>query len=309
MAEETDFDPNEFEAEMQRLSAEAESSATSEAAERAAKTVNEAAGSGSGSSSGGSGGGGGEPKSGRSPVSEKAIITAIAQLIRPIAVQMASIDQRTKEANKSLDQVLEAVQKEDEGEGEGEEKAPGGSEPSSGANQQDWQKVVDMLQEQKRHEGTNQKLFDAMHAEMKDYKDIFLFEALQKPIIQDMLLLYDDLSAIEGQSKHFRRKLKAREEQGGEATPDEETREFVGNLLRNLENLKILFVEIFDRLEVEQIKTGKGKLDKQKQKALSVTETPNEEEDGMVERKLRPGFMWRDRVLRPEEVIIKRYRG
>lgn len=300
MAEDTDFDPNEFEAEMQRLSAEAESSATSEAAQRAAKTVNEAAGGESGSS-----GGGGEQKSGRPPVSEKAIITAIAQLIRPIAVQMASIDQRTKEANKSLDQVLEAVAREGR---EDEEKAPGGSE-SGGANPGEWQKVVDMLQEQKRHEGTNQKLFDAMHAEMKDYKDIFLFEALQKPIIQDMLLLYDDLSSIEGQSKHFRRKLKAREEQGGEATPDAETQEFVGNLLRNLENLKIMFVEIFDRLEVEQIKSGKGKLDKQKQKALSVTETANEEEDGMVERKLRPGFMWRDRVLRPEEVIIKRYHG
>jgi molecular chaperone GrpE (heat shock protein) len=308
MAEDTDFDPNEFEAEMQRLSAEAESSATSEAAQRAAKTVNEAAGGSAGGGGGesGSSGGGGERETGRAPVSEKAIITAIAQLIRPIAVQMASIDQRTKEANKSLDQVLEAVAGEAE---EDQEKAPGGSEPSSGADQREWQKVVDMLQEQKRHEGTNQKLFDAMHAEMKDYKDIFLFEALQKPIIQDMLLLYDDLSSIEGQSKHFRRKLKAREEEGGEATPDKDTVEFMGNLLRNLENLKIMFVEIFDRLEVEQIKTGKGKLDKQKQKALSVTETANEEEDGMVERKLRPGFMWRDRVLRPEEVIIKRYHG
>ena len=36
-------------------------------------------------------------------------------------------------------------------------------------------------------ETANSKLFDALHAELKGYKDNFLFDALQKPFIRDLV--------------------------------------------------------------------------------------------------------------------------
>ncbi len=48
-------------------------------------------------------------------------------------------------------------------------------------------------------ESANQKLFDALHAELKGYKDNFLFDSLQKPFIRDLVSLFDDLSDVHAQ--------------------------------------------------------------------------------------------------------------
>ncbi len=285
----------DFEEEMQKLAKEAES-AGMQAAEVETATARSAAGGPSG----------------------REVITAIAQLIRPLAVSVSSIDQRTKDNAAQLEAVRQAV-------GEGGGPASGSTAKSSGEDGEQMLEKIShalregiepklknlesLLEQQKNKENSNQQLFDAMHKEMRDYKEIFLFEALQKPIIRDMLLLYDDLSAIEAQSRRFRKALARREQEGGVSAVDSETKEFFENQLMNLENLKHLFVEIFDRLQVTQIRTEPGPLDKQLQKVLKVVPTDKQDEDNLVERKLRPGFYWRDRVLRPEEVTVKRYQA
>src|SRR5207244_9827806 len=40
-------------------------------------------------------------------------------------------------------------------------------------------------------ETVNQKLFDSLHQELIKYRDNFLHESLQKPIIRDLLILFD----------------------------------------------------------------------------------------------------------------------
>ena len=37
-------------------------------------------------------------------------------------------------------------------------------------------------------------MFDALHEELKGYKDGFLLESVHKPIIRDLISLYDDLA-------------------------------------------------------------------------------------------------------------------
>jgi len=44
--------------------------------------------------------------------------------------------------------------------------------------------------------GVSQSMFDALHEELKDYKDGFLLESILKPIIRDLVSLYDDLATI-----------------------------------------------------------------------------------------------------------------
>jgi molecular chaperone GrpE (heat shock protein) len=230
-------------------------------------------------------------------ISGKDFVTAIGQVVKPLSASIGTLDLRTKEllagsqrienlANEAVERIGAPVT------------LPTPPEPKT---PEELGQILALLEGQKRVEGANQKLFDALHQELKGYKELFLFEALQKPIIRDMLSLFDDLSAIERQGKAFRK--------GHETQPatTEELNEFLGNLLMNLENLRVLFMEVFDRLEVSQLKTEKGKIDKRLQKALSVVPTDKPEEDGLVARKVRPGFEWRDRVIRPEDVIIKRY--
>lgn len=230
-------------------------------------------------------------------ISEKALIAALTQLIRPIGVSLSSLDDRSKDALIAQERVEELVRGVNERIGE-PPPPPVIPEPKV---PEELGQILAILDGQKRVESANQKLFDALHQELKGYKELFLFEALQKPIIRDMLALFDDLSAIERQGKRFRK--------SHEASPAsaEELNEFLGNLLMNLENLRVLFMEVFDRLEVSQLQTEKGKIDKRLQKAISIERTTVQEEDSLVVRKVRPGFEWRERVIRPEDVVIKRY--
>ena len=48
-------------------------------------------------------------------------------------------------------------------------------------------------------ESANLRLFDALHAELKGYKDNFLFDALQKPFVRDLITLSDDLGVVQQQ--------------------------------------------------------------------------------------------------------------
>ena len=52
----------------------------------------------------------------------------------------------------------------------------------------------------------NQQLFDALHQELKGYRDGFLLEVLQKPLVRDLVCLFDDLSEIRRQIKALHRR-------------------------------------------------------------------------------------------------------
>ena len=59
-------------------------------------------------------------------------------------------------------------------------------------------------------ESANSKLFDALHAELKGYKDNFLFDTLQKPFIRDLVSLFDDLSSMHEQTVQTSRRNRQR---------------------------------------------------------------------------------------------------
>ncbi len=43
-------------------------------------------------------------------------------------------------------------------------------------------------------ESVNQRLFNSLHQELKEYRDNFLRDSLQKPFIRDLVVLFDDLT-------------------------------------------------------------------------------------------------------------------
>lgn len=140
-------------------------------------------------------------------------------------------------------------------------------------------------------ETVNQKLFDSLHQELISYRDNFVRDALQKPFIRDLLVLFDDLSALSVQ-------LGAVVDQATSGTEQARAHE-------NLTNVLHFVIEILHRLEVTEIEP-KEVVDRTLHRVINFEPAGSPEEDGRIVKRLKRGFLWHGRVLRAEEVIAKR---
>ncbi len=146
----------------------------------------------------------------------------------------------------------------------------------------------------------NQRLFDSLHEELRSYKDGFLLEVFHRPIVRDLITLYDDLSALHRQCCAF-----LGEREGDISSAVRHVRNFATNLDHTLHSL----IEILARMEVQRLDSSTGRvLDKKKQRAVSVEIAESQEEDQLIVASVKPGFIWRERLLRPEEVVIKKWK-
>jgi molecular chaperone GrpE (heat shock protein) len=155
-----------------------------------------------------------------------------------------------------------------------------------------FQKLDEQVAAIRNSETVSQKLFDSLHQELISYRDNFVRESLQKPFIRDLLVLFDDLSAIAGQ---FAKTVAGEESCSANARSRD-----------NLSNTLHFLVEILHRLEVNEIETKKT-VDRELHRVISYEPADCRAEDGRIVRQVKRGFMWRGRVLRPEEVIAKRF--
>ncbi len=154
------------------------------------------------------------------------------------------------------------------------------------------QKIEEQLAVIRDSESVNQKLFDSLHEELNSYRDNFVRDALQKPIIRELIVLFDDLSGIAAQM---------------EAAADESSSPAQVQARDNIANTLHSLVEILHRLEVAEIEPQE-KVDRQLHRVISVEPAESAEEDGRIVRRMRRGFLWHDRVLRPEEVVSRRFK-
>ena len=148
-------------------------------------------------------------------------------------------------------------------------------------------------------ESANQKLFDALHAELKTYKDNFLFDSLQRPYIRDLVSLFDDLSEVHTQ---LQRRLEESAAKDGDDTV------FLRTLAGNIENQIAHMIEVFLRMDVILSRTCVGApLDKKTHRTVSFEPAASPDDDATVARSLKPGFSWRERTVRPEDVVVRRW--
>jgi molecular chaperone GrpE (heat shock protein) len=142
-------------------------------------------------------------------------------------------------------------------------------------------------------ETVNQRLFDSLHDELIKYRDNFLHESLQKPFIRDLVTLFDDLSGLLSQLQTA-------------AEANEGKRNALGHWRDNLENAIHSLTEILHRMEVSEIEP-KEMVDRAFHRVISFEPADFAEEDGQIVMRVKRGFLWRDQVLRPEEVVAKRF--
>jgi molecular chaperone GrpE (heat shock protein) len=147
--------------------------------------------------------------------------------------------------------------------------------------------VRELLDEQGAQTRLQQRAFDALYDELRQYKDDFIFQA-EKPLLLDLLLFYDSLN-------WFQQSLIK-----GEMSPEVVTDSF--------QYLIDEFLELLYRRDVVATETSTT-FSRETQKAIKVLPTQSASQDYLVSQVLKRGFRRADRLLRPEEVVILRHGG
>ena len=160
----------------------------------------------------------------------------------------------------------------------------------------------------------NDKLFSALHEELRGYKEELLLEIFHRPIARDLIMFYDDLSELLRHGKTLvcgphRHDEKSGDFFGGEKKAERTCSERVHNFVTGLDHTIHALLEVLARMQVQRLSPSSGRLDKQKHRVIAVEAASASEEDLQIVASVKPGFVWRGRLLRPEEVIIKRWKG
>lgn len=161
------------------------------------------------------------------------------------------------------------------------------------------QSLVVLLELFEKHISGNQnqvQMFDKMYAEMKDYKESFLLEVLHKPVIHNLIQLYDSFVSLESQLTNLI-------DENNDNTLLNELRQYSSNL----QNFRFELEEVLYRMDVTPYQNSPERLDRQLHKTRKVISTDDPNLDQKVAEVHKIGFYWREKVFRPEDVTIYRY--
>lgn len=139
---------------------------------------------------------------------------------------------------------------------------------------------------QSQREDVQAKAFEQLYQELRQYKDDFVYQS-EKPLLLDLLLFYDSLTWF--QTALIRREMSP---------------EVVADSFQYLidELLEVLY-----RRDVVMTESSET-FDRERQKAIKVVQTADPKADYRVEQVLKRGFVRGSRSLRPEEIVLARYR-
>jgi molecular chaperone GrpE (heat shock protein) len=149
------------------------------------------------------------------------------------------------------------------------------------------EELAALIREQRRQEDVQQKAFDTLYEELRQYKDDFMFQQ-EKPFLLDLLLFYDSLH-------WFHQSLQKRE-----MSPDV--------VCDSFQYLVDEFLELLYRRDVVPAESA-DRFDRKLHKAVRVVPAGSEGDDWKVEAVLKRGFVRGERMLRPEEVSVFRVGG
>jgi len=121
---------------------------------------------------------------------------------------------------------------------------------------------------------------EALYEELKEYKEKLLY-GLQRPLLNDLLLLYD---TVEGQLDH---------------TPPESRERF--------EFVRRELLEILFRQDIEPMANVEPKVDRVLHRVVKVEPTDDPTKDRVVAKVVRRGFLRGEKVFRPEDVVAFRF--
>ena len=134
-------------------------------------------------------------------------------------------------------------------------------------------------------DAVQQKAFDQLYEELRQYKEDFIYQN-EKSLLLDLLLFYDSMN-------WFQASL-IKKEMSPEVVADS-FQYLIDELLETLYRRDVLPMEAAD------------KFDRKTQKVIKTVSADSEQEDYHVHNVLKRGFTRGSRVLRAEEVVVKRF--
>jgi molecular chaperone GrpE (heat shock protein) len=150
---------------------------------------------------------------------------------------------------------------------------------------QDVATLREFVEQQGRRDEIQQRAFDQLYSELKQYKEDFVYQA-EKPLLLDLLLFYDSLN-------WFQQSLN-KQEMSPEVVAD------------SFQYLLDEFLELLYRRDVVPCDSA-PRFDRRLHKAVRVVPTGNPAEDWKVQAVLKRGFVRGERLLRAEEVAVFRH--
>jgi len=152
--------------------------------------------------------------------------------------------------------------------------------------QQNFTSLLQVVTNRLSYDKTKEAAFDRLYKEMEELKQDQELSQM-RPLYIDLILLIDRMNNI------YNDKLEV-----GEKNPE---------LINTLQTLSHEVLEILYRRGVELIVAPSNRFDPKIQQVVEVIPTKNPSEDNLVVHMVRHGFKYKDVVLRPEEVVIKKY--
>jgi len=143
-------------------------------------------------------------------------------------------------------------------------------------------------------ESTQEKVFDALHSELREYKNDFIYEHL-KPVIRPLLFLFDSMDQFEEELQPFERAE-------GQERRQALSPKLIGD---NVRFFRDQLIEALQVCEVTLMDRPSGQFDPKIHKAVEVVEVPPEQ-DNTIQRVVRSGFYLREHLFRPAEVVVGR---
>ncbi len=145
-----------------------------------------------------------------------------------------------------------------------------------------------VIEERLAYDRVKEEAFDRLYVEVEEVRQDRTFQQV-RPLLIDLLLLYDRIE--QGMQQIYGERV---------------SRSDVAQLLKSLSEE---LLEILYRREVEAIVAPSSTFDRTLQQAVSLQPTAFESEHNQVVRVVRRGFRYRNRILRPEEVIVSSYKA
>ena len=159
--------------------------------------------------------------------------------------------------------------------------------------QSDLQRMYDLVEEVSARESAQEKVFDTLHAELREYKNDFIYEHL-KPVVRPLLFLFDSLEQFDAEIALYERPSNGERRQVG-LSPQ---------LVReNISFFRDQLIEALRICEVTPMDTPRGPFNPRLHKVIDVV--PVEEKyDGTIQRVVRGGWYLNNQLLRSAEVIV-----
>ena len=142
----------------------------------------------------------------------------------------------------------------------------------------------------------SKRVFDALHAELGDYKRDFIYEHM-KPLLRPLLFLFDSLQGFDEEMALYE---VAQTDQT--LAPDALK---ATKVRQNITFLRDQLIEALQVCDVEPMPIPHGAFDAKTQKAVDTLEVAPELE-GQIQKVVRTGWTMHGQPFRPTEVVIGR---